>query len=60
VSSRSDLLAQGDVAVAIADYSRYERTVRATINAVPSLAIRALVQPFLALANIQSRRVSHP
>jgi len=53
-------LAQGDVAGAIADYSRYERTVRATIDGVPSPAIRALIQPFLAPANIQPRRISDP
>jgi LuxR family transcriptional regulator, maltose regulon positive regulatory protein len=36
-------LAQGDVAGAIGDYARYERTIRATSGGVPSPAIRALI-----------------
>jgi DNA-binding SARP family transcriptional activator len=40
-------LAEGDVAGAIDDYSRYERTLRAAGGEAPSPAIRALIQPLL-------------
>ena len=45
-------LAQGDVAGAIDDYSRYERTLRATGGSAPSPAIRALIQPLLKSARL--------
>jgi LuxR family maltose regulon positive regulatory protein len=51
-------LAQKDVAGAMADYSRYERTIKASADSTPSPAIRALIQPFLATAAPVSRRVS--
>jgi len=40
-------LAQKDVAGALADYARYERTIKATMDGVLSPAIRSLVHPFL-------------
>ncbi|MGE0239055.1 MAG: BTAD domain-containing putative transcriptional regulator [Parvibaculaceae bacterium] len=49
-------LAQKDVAGALADYSRYERTVKAAADGEPSPGIRALIQPFLAAAGPASTR----
>ncbi|HET6160248.1 MAG TPA: BTAD domain-containing putative transcriptional regulator [Dongiaceae bacterium] len=45
-------LAEGDVAGAIDDYSRYERTLRAAGGEAPSPAIRALIQPLLKSARL--------
>lgn len=45
-------LAQGDVAGAIDDYARYERTLRAAGGETPSPAIRALIQPLLKSARL--------
>lgn len=53
-------LAQNDIAGAIADYARYERTIKATTGGVPSPAVRSLVQSFLGSATSSSRRVSDP
>ena len=44
----------------MADYSRYERTIKASADGTPSPAIRALIQPFLTTAAPLSRRVSDP
>lgn len=40
-------LGQNDVAGAIADYARYERTIKATNGGAPLPAVRSLVQPLL-------------
>lgn len=40
-------LAQKDIAGALADYARYERTIKATADGVFSPAIRNLIHPFL-------------
>ena len=53
-------LAEGDAAGAVADYARYERTLRATGQGAPSFPIRALIQPFLEPAAANSRRISDP
>lgn len=47
-------LAQRDVAGAVADHSRYERTVRAA-GGMPSPAVRSLIQPFLDSQAASSR-----